>query len=269
MKRAVVILFFLCSLFILITMLEFYRSAQHGGNGEFPHATSLTGNSVLNILRMALPTHVFPERIDFCSNRAPKNIFFDVGSNRGDVLHAFLYKQHLKNSNNPNWKFAEEYDPATYDVYGFEAIPSFAKSLEHKFPKVHIVNAAVWNESGKEVSISIDPDKKNSNWGSSLIRKWSRDIVTVNTLDFAAFVKEHVCLKDNVHLKLNIEGSEYVVMDHLIKTDTLQLFDCVYMYFHVLFFPQKEKANITNKTVNYQKIVKQLGIKIAVWSVHV
>jgi hypothetical protein len=98
MKRAVVILFFLCSLFILITMLEFYKTAQHGGNVEFPHATSLTGN----ISRMALPTHVFPERMDVCSNRAPKNIFFDVGSNRGDVLHAFLYKQHLKNSNNPD-----------------------------------------------------------------------------------------------------------------------------------------------------------------------
>ena len=109
-------------------MLEFYRSAQHGGNGEFPHATSLTGNSVLNILRMALPTHVFPERIDFCSNRAPKNIFFDVGSNRGDVLHAFLYKQHLKNSNNPNWKFAEEYDPATYD---FMVLKLFHHSLNH------------------------------------------------------------------------------------------------------------------------------------------
>jgi hypothetical protein len=38
--------------------------------------------------------------------------------------------------------------------------------------------------------------------GSSLIRKWSRDNVTVNTLDFAAFVMERVCLKDNVHLKL-------------------------------------------------------------------
>jgi hypothetical protein len=52
-----------------------------------------------------LPTHVYPERMDVCSNRAPKNIFFDVGSNRGDVLHAFLYKKHLNNSNNPDWKF--------------------------------------------------------------------------------------------------------------------------------------------------------------------
>jgi FkbM family methyltransferase len=236
-------------------MLEFYGTAQRGGNVELPHSTSLIGNST-------------SERMDLCSNRAPKNIFFDVGSNRGDVLHAFLYKKHLRNSNNPDWKFAEEYDPATYDVYGFEAIPSFAKSLEHTFPKVHIVNAAVWNESGKEVSISIDPDKEHGNWGSSLIRNWSGGSVSVSTLDFAAFVMERVCLKDNVHLKLNIEGSEYVVMDHLIKTDTLKFFDCVYMYFHVLFFPQKEKANITEKTVNYKKIIKQLGIKIAVWNIH-
>jgi hypothetical protein len=42
-----------------------------------------------------------------------------------------------------------EYDPATYDVHGFDAIPSLAKSLEHTFPRVHIVNVAVWNESGK------------------------------------------------------------------------------------------------------------------------
>jgi len=267
MKRTVVIFVLLCSLFITITMLEFYRIAQRGGNGERPHVTSFTGNSVLNISRMALPAHVIPERLNFCSNRAPKNIFFDVGSNRGDVLHAFLYKKHLQNSNNPDWKFAEEYDPATYDVYGLEAIPSFAKSLEHKFPKVHIVNAE-WNESGKEVSISIDPNEKHSNWGSSLIRKWSRDNVTVNTLDFAAFMMERVCLKDNVHLKLNIEGSEYVVMDHLINTDTLKFFDCVYMYFHVLFFPQKEQAIIAKKTVNYKNIFKQLGINITVWSAH-
>jgi hypothetical protein len=80
-------------------MLEFYGTAQRGGNVELPHSTSLIGNST-------------SERMDLCSNRVPKNIFFDVGSNRGDVLHAFLYKKHLRNSNNPDWKFAEEYDPA-------------------------------------------------------------------------------------------------------------------------------------------------------------
>ena len=92
MKRTVAMFALLCSLFITIIMLEFYRTAISRGNGERPHATSLTSNSVLNISRMALPAHVIPERMDLCSNRAPKNIFFDVGSNRGDVLHAFLYK---------------------------------------------------------------------------------------------------------------------------------------------------------------------------------
>jgi hypothetical protein len=250
MERKVVILIFLCSSLIGITN---YITAHRGGNVECTHDTSLTRNSVLNMSGMALPAHVTPERMDLCSNRAPKYILFDVGSNRGDVLHAFLYKKYLNNSNNPNWKFAEEYDSATYDVYGFEAIPSLAQSLEHTFPKVHIVSAAVWNESGKEISISIDPDKKHNNWGSSLIRKWSGGNVIVSTLDFASFVMERVCLKDNV-------GSEYVAMDHLIKTDTLKFFDCVYLYFHVLFFPRKEKANIRKQTVNYKKIVKQLGI---------
>ena len=81
------------------------------------------------------------------------------------------------------------------------------------------------NEFGNEASISIDPDKMHSNWSSSLTRKWSHDNVTINTLDFAAFVMERVCLKYSVHLKMNIEGSEYVVMDHLINTDTLQFFE--------------------------------------------
>jgi hypothetical protein len=66
---------------------------------------------------------------------------------------------------------------------------------------------------------------------------------------------------------MNIEDSEYVVMDHLIKTDMLKLFDCVYMYFHVLFFPQKEEAIIAMKTANYEEVVKQLGINITLWSV--
>jgi hypothetical protein len=67
---------------------------------------------------------------------------------------------------------------------------------------------------------------------------------------------------------MNFEDSEYVVMDHLIKTDMLKFFDCVYMYFHVLFFPQKEEAIIAKKTANYEEVVKQLGIKITLWSVH-
>ena len=82
-------------------MLKLYRPAQRGGNGERPHVTSLTGNSVLNISWVALTAHVIPERMDYCSNRAPKNIFFDVGSNRGDVLHAFLYNKHLSDRTVP------------------------------------------------------------------------------------------------------------------------------------------------------------------------
>jgi hypothetical protein len=66
---------------------------------------------------------------------------------------------------------------------------------------------------------------------------------------------------------MNIEGSEYLVMDHLIKTDKLKFFDCVNIYFHVLFFPQKEQAIIAKKTANYEEVVMQLGIKIALWSV--
>jgi hypothetical protein len=96
----VVIFIYLCS--SLIGIIN-YITVHRGGNDECTHVTSLTGNCVLNMSRMALPAHVTPERMDLCSNRAPKNIFFDVGSNRGDVLHAFLYKKHLKNSNNPDW----------------------------------------------------------------------------------------------------------------------------------------------------------------------
>ena len=76
MKRKVVILIFLCSLLIGITN---YITAHRGGNDECTHVTSLTGNSVLNMSRMALPAHVTPERMDLCSNRAPKNIFLTLG----------------------------------------------------------------------------------------------------------------------------------------------------------------------------------------------
>jgi hypothetical protein len=95
MNRTAVILVFLCSLFILITLLEFYGTAQRGGNVELPHSTSITGNSVLNISRTALPAHVTPERMDLCSNRAPKNIFFDVGSNPSGerIVHENTYRR--------------------------------------------------------------------------------------------------------------------------------------------------------------------------------
>ena len=44
--------------------------------------------------------------------KSQRNIFLDVGSNRGDVIEAFFNKRHRKDSTNPDWRFPiTKYDP--------------------------------------------------------------------------------------------------------------------------------------------------------------
>eukprot|EP00656_Telonema_subtile_P056924 TRINITY_DN9246_c0_g1_i3.p1 TRINITY_DN9246_c0_g1~~TRINITY_DN9246_c0_g1_i3.p1 ORF type:complete len:221 (-),score=31.65 TRINITY_DN9246_c0_g1_i3:88-750(-) len=102
-----------------------------------------------------------------------RKLFLDVGSNRGDVLYAFFNRKHPKGSTNPLWKFdVPGYDPAEWEVFGFEASPSHYKTLLDAQYNATLIFGALWNVSGAMVELQADEAGK-AEWGSSLVKRVS------------------------------------------------------------------------------------------------
>lgn len=110
-------------------------------------------------------------------------------------------------------------------VISFEANPNLAIPLQEHFKNdsnVEINNAAVWIEDKKSTKFYL-----SVNWsdGSSIYKeKKSGGIsdnisVDVPSIDLSKFIRD--LKKDNyIILKLDVEGAEYEILNHLIDENT-------------------------------------------------
>ena len=216
-----------------------------------------------------------------CFEQSPKDIFLDVGSNQGDVLYSFYHKRQRAHSTNQWWSFPiHDYTPSKWHVYGFEASSTHTKALhelEQRWPLLDIKMGAVWNESDLVLRLNVDDSplgRENAEWGSSLTYDWKdkdgqRTIQNVITIDFADFLRNTVCAQDRVVLKMNIEGAEFVVMQHLYDMKLLCLIDVVQMYWHPPFVPAGQQRASAFKTIKYvYHCFLSCGTKIMKWNVH-
>ena len=59
-------------------------------------------------------------------------------------------------------------------------------------------------------------------------------IVRVPTVDFARFLRERYCVKDNVLLKLDIEGAEFELLEHVLADGAAPILDTVVVEWHTV-----------------------------------
>jgi len=201
----------------------------------------------LVVLFMAARERALPRLERLCARRPRRHLFFEVGSNRGDVLRAFYSGKIPKFSVNPHWTFpVSGYNASEWEVFAFEASPTHRvalEALEAAHPLLHISIAAAWSDANSSIRLSIDDTKtgmRRAQWGSSVVRDWgqmggSSKTVDVPTVDFASFVARTVCPQDHVVVKMNIEGAEFAVVPHLIDKGLLCLIDDLDFYWHPNF----------------------------------
>lgn len=179
------------------------------------------------------------------------NLFIDCGTNLGQGLKQFDKKLNL--FNHPKW-----------DIYTFEPNPYILLNEMFKNVKnLTKINKAVWiNENNlqfickgkKDKSMrekygeerfqgggsQIDESQKNYNIPSHV----EVDYITVEAINFSNFLKEMADKYKEIIVKMDIEGAEFQIIDHLIENDTLKLIDELYIETHGRFdFPEKEWAN--------------------------
>lgn len=197
-----------------------------------------------------------------------KKYFFDCGT------HMFQgFQQFSKNHNiDFSWNcYCFEANPITY-----EESKKVYKNLSLNYNINHLNNAI----SNKNEIVNIKCPKVKS-WGhqvevgtftdqsSNILEDpqnwWDHDYqeYEVKSIDFSSFLKETVNEEDYVLIKMDIEGSEFSVLDKMIKDNTIELIDDIYVEFHERHFDNEEYYN--SKKKEYFKIFLEKTINLFEW----
>jgi FkbM family methyltransferase len=126
------------------------------------------------------------------------------------------------------------------EIYCFEPVREFAAAIEEKFsrnPKIHIFPFGL-AEQTKSATISNSAD------GSSIFTGNGQE--NIQLAQASSFFKENN-IKQIDLIKINIEGGEYDLLDHLIESGAITMINNLQIQFHN-FFPEAEQRMRTIQT---------------------
>ena len=151
---------------------------------------------------------------------------------------------------------SEKYDP---NIYVLEPIKEFFEKIKVKLelnPKVTLLNYAISNRTC-DATMSID------GWGSTLFNSEANLLENVKCLDVEEFLELYNITQIDL-LKLNIEGSEYDVLEKLIELDFIPKIKNMQIQYHSYFASSIERRNTISeklsttheRTWNYEWIME-------------
>lgn len=179
----------------------------------------------------------------------PENaVIFDIGGYKGDWVQIAL-----DNYKNPT-------------IYVFEPVKKFFNEIVERWksnPNVKVFNFGLSSENGKE-EISLEGD-------SSSVFKAGEVAGATETI-YLKDVREFLFEQDifRVHLaKINIEGEEYRLMEYLISTPELNIFDNYLIQFHTFIDNHVKRrdgivkglSEYYNREFNYEFIFEGWSMK--------
>lgn len=194
-----------------------------------------------------------------------KNIFLDLGTHYGQGLREFIAKFNMDSS----WL-----------IYTFEANyithKKFIDNYHKLTPYVYSFNYAVSDHDGKLViNIETPPGEDATGMGSSVIsldnwnpwgngnRGYFKENAEVLCFDLSEFIKKVYNDGDKLIIKMDIEGSEYDVLEKMILDGTIKYIDHISVEWHSRFFNNKEEIEARENEI--LKYMHDNNIHIESW----
>jgi FkbM family methyltransferase len=183
-----------------------------------------------------------------------KKIFIDGGAHKGEAIEVLLDKRT---------------DLKGCDVHFFEPNEDLISVLEeisvnNKEYNINIYHSALWKEDGEidflesiarwnTLASTVVPSM-NEIWGLKLDRDNPKKVKSTSLSNFLKKCNN----EDYIVVKLDIEGSEYFVIEDLFKTGEIEKINELYVEWHDHFFPHlktkgselKNKLSKTNIKIN-------------------
>lgn len=169
-------------------------------------------------------------------------IFLDCGTNLGQGLTEFEKK--FKMINQSEWK-----------IYCFEPNPDIKlKSLFPNASNIEYIQKAIWKENTQlEFRMQGKTDDDLKGLGSKLEivdKKYNPNnckfkIQQVEAIDLSDFITDLINkdINTEIYMKMDIEGAEFEVLQHLIERDTIKYIKEIFCECHARFRFPHEKQN--------------------------
>ena len=179
-----------------------------------------------------------------------KRYFIDAGANNSCSARLFRFKYDKNND---------------YYIYSFEVDPRFFKCF-NDIPKLTFINKAVWTKAGEELFyLSYDPSMS----GGTLFKKIQsgkldkEHPIKITTFDFSQWVLDTFNKEDEIILKMDIEGSEYPVLEKMFIDGSFDYINELWIEWHwsKVKFEEQRHIDLVNKIKI--PIVKWAGLEEA------
>lgn len=127
-------------------------------------------------------------------------VFLDLGTLDGRSIQFFR-------DNHPQ--------AADFKFYGFECLPANLEKLRRRRLPFTLIDKAAWTYDG---TVRFHPGKPDGSsvYGQKITGRVRPDVfIEVPCLDFAEFLRPMIEAGDEVSVKMNVEGAEYPLIEHL------------------------------------------------------
>lgn len=157
------------------------------------------------------------------------NIYIDGGIYNGESVRSFLK---LK-ENYFSTIFRQRDNEKDFKVYGFDPQPDIAKLIADlvELPNFTFIPAGI---GIKDETVPFYKNEKTKDQGASIFKGRRQKIQTVEVqlINFIDWLRVMFTDNDYIVLKLDIEGSEFPLLEKLMETGMIEWIDELYVEFH-------------------------------------
>jgi len=202
--------------------------------------------------------------VSFKLNKKNKNLFIDLGTNKGQGFKYFI-------------KF---FSLETFDYILVEPNPNLKEVIKKiiynsNYPtKIKFINKAAYIKNSNSFLFGTVEDQRGlKSDGASILKEHNSKMyessldgaVKVETFDLIEELKK---LKDynNIIIKMDIEGSEYDVLEKLIRhSSEIQNIKHIFVEFHSRFLSKEYKDIYVKREKKIKKDMNSINLKFTNW----
>ena len=192
------------------------------------------------------------------SSGAKQKLIVDCGLNKGLVASRML----------------DELDG--FSLFGFEVqqdIGDCTNTLKRKFPdrKIEVNYIAVSNRNGTVNYYEPRHWGKNYKGGTTITRdKISdeddyRDRLEAPSIDFSKWLYKQIPEDSFVFVKMDIEGAEYEVINHLMQSGAIDLIDVMAIEWHAHKFKEPARSNCQAIERSLKEYAQNHSVEVLDW----
>lgn len=197
-------------------------------------------------------------------------IFLDGGTHLGGGIKSISKKEGIDST----WRIHTwEANPHTYKKnltdtkkYNNFNIQFYNSALSTYDGKIDVMVLKQTTKYTKEVvntgqgstTLSADKFKNPSLKESQMLEK-----VEINCIDFVSWIEKHTTSTDEITIKLDVEGSEYEILEKLIESNHLARIKKIYVEWHS--YALQDPAAYDKRQEQIEKVLKNNNIKVISW----